>query len=95
MPPGSPDVVAVTPYTGYKVRTFHTLYDAQGNVLDRHYEATSTYKPRDQVVRQAPGGGGTSDAPQIPDDPVEEVFVPGLPSPGEPEEPVLPTSDAP
>ena len=48
--PGSEGVVMVEPYTGARVRTTHTIYDADGNVLDSHYEATSNYKMRNQVI---------------------------------------------
>ena len=52
--PGTPDTVKTTPYTGYKVQTFHTIYDKNGNVIDSHYEATSDYKVRNKVIVQAP-----------------------------------------
>ena len=48
--PGSEGVVMVDPYTGAKVRTTHIIYDADGNVLDSHIEATSNYKMRNQVI---------------------------------------------
>ena len=48
--PGSEGVVMVEPYTGAKVRTTHIIYDADGNVLDSHYEATSNYKMRNRVI---------------------------------------------
>ena len=33
MAPGSPDVVKVTPYTGYKVNSYQTIYDKDGNII--------------------------------------------------------------
>lgn len=50
MEPGSEGVVMAEPYTGAKVRTTHTIYDAEGNVLDQHVEAISTYKMRNQII---------------------------------------------
>lgn len=50
MEPGSEGVVMAEPYTGAKVRTTHTIYDADGNVLDSHVEAISNYKMRNQII---------------------------------------------
>ena len=36
MAPGSPDVVKVTPYTGYKVKTYQTIYDKNGGEMARY-----------------------------------------------------------
>ena len=47
--------VKTTPYTGCKVKTYHTIYDKDGKVLDRHYEASSDYKVRNKVILVAPG----------------------------------------
>lgn len=46
--------IKTTPYTGYLVKTYHTIYDAEGKVLDSHYEATSDYKVRNQVILGPP-----------------------------------------
>ena len=53
MAPGSPDVVKVTPYTGYKVNSYQTIYDKDGKVIDSHFEASSNYKVRNKVILQA------------------------------------------
>lgn len=42
--------VDVTPYTGYKVVTYKTILDADGNQLSREQEAISIYSKRDQKV---------------------------------------------
>jgi len=52
--PGT-QTVKTTPYTGYKVQTYHTIYAPGGSVIDRHFEATSDYKVRNQVILVAPG----------------------------------------
>ena len=90
--PGSPEVEKTSPYTGYKVRTYHTIYAADGTVLDTHYEATSDYKVRNRVILRPPAAVTEP-----------EAVVPGMgeaqlpseggtftPLPGEPEEPDIP-----
>ncbi len=57
------EVVKVTPYTGYKVETYHTLYDAQGNVIESHFEASSNYKSRDKVILRGPAQEAISPQP--------------------------------
>ena len=101
MAPGSPDVVKVTPYTGYKVNSYQTIYDKDGKVIDSHFEASSNYKVRNKVVLQAPAaqtGSGTADIPAVtPDTPSDtpvpmEPTVPAEPaaSPDLPVEPEIP-----
>ena len=68
MAPGSPDVVKVTPYTGYKVKTYQTIYDQNGSVIDSHFEAASDYKVRNKVVLQAPAAAPGSAPADIPAD---------------------------
>ena len=46
--------VEVTPYTGYKVITYKTILDADGNQISRTEEAYSTYSKRDQKVIVGP-----------------------------------------
>ena len=93
--PGTPDSVKTTPYTGSKWRTYHTIYDKDGKVIDRHYEATSDYKVRNKVILQAPAA---VPAPQVP------VVAPGelpvetpieAPVPVEPAEPAPVEPDVP
>ena len=93
--PGTPDSVKTTPYTGSKWRTYHTIYDKDGKILDRHYEATSDYKVRNKVILQAPTA---VPAPQVPvvapgELPVEipaETPVPAEPAEPTPVEPEVP-----
>ena len=54
MAPGTPETEKTSPYTGYKVRTYHTIYDKDGSVIDSHYEATSDYKVRNKVILRPP-----------------------------------------
>ena len=61
--------VDVTPYVGYRVETYKTILDADGNQLSKKLEATSTYSKRDKVTIVGP-----SEEPENPDDP----FDPGL-----------------
>ena len=68
MAPGSPDVVKVTPYTGYKVKTYQTIYDKNGSVIDSHFEAASDYKVRNKVVLQAPAAAPGSAPADLPGD---------------------------
>lgn len=42
--------ITTYPYTGYTVKTYRNLYDANGNLLDTWYETTSKYQKRDQVT---------------------------------------------
>ena len=46
--------VDVTPYTGYKVVTYKTILDGDGNELSRNQEAVSVYSKRDQKVIVGP-----------------------------------------
>ncbi|SFP78570.1 Vancomycin resistance protein YoaR, contains peptidoglycan-binding and VanW domains [Oscillibacter sp. PC13] len=51
--PGTQEV-KVTPYTGYKYKTYRNLYDGDGNLISSTYEATSDYKVRDKVILKGP-----------------------------------------
>ncbi len=46
--------VKVTPYTGYKGRTYRNLYDGNGKLISSTYEATSDYKVRNRVILRGP-----------------------------------------
>lgn len=48
------EVVKVTPYTGYKGRTYRNVYAADGTLLSSAYEATSDYKVRNRVILRGP-----------------------------------------
>ncbi len=72
MAPGAADVVKTTPYTGYKVEAYHTIYDKDGKVIDSHLESSNTYHVRNKVVMQAPKAPAvsapTTDVPAVPGD---------------------------
>ena len=91
--PGKEEV-KTTPYTGYKVETYHTIYDKDGKVIDSHYEDTSNYKVRNKVILRAPG-----QLPSFPGEPVPPAVAPVTPAvpedaptfvPSEPDIPVDP-----
>ena len=91
--PGKEEV-KTTPYTGYKVETYHTIYNKDGNVIDSHYEDTSNYKVRNKVILRAPG-----QLPSFPGEPVPPAVAPVTPAvpedaptfvPSEPDIPVDP-----
>ena len=46
--------VDITGYTGYKVETYRCIYDGDGNLISRTFEASSNYKKRDKVVLVGP-----------------------------------------
>ena len=48
------EVVKVTPYTGYKGRTYRNVYAADGTLLSSEYEDTSDYKVRNRVILRGP-----------------------------------------
>ncbi|MBQ9967826.1 MAG: VanW family protein [Oscillospiraceae bacterium] len=69
--------VDITPYTGYKVVTYKTILDAQGNEVSRDQEAVSVYSKRDQKVIVGPPLDETPDDPFDPD-----LWGPGTEDPG-------------
>ncbi len=48
------EVVKVTPYTGYKGRTYRNVYAADGTLISSEYEDTSDYKVRNRVILRGP-----------------------------------------
>ena len=89
--------VKTTAYTGSKWRTYHHIYDANGKLIDSHYEATSDYKARNKVILVAPGElpGAEPSVPVVapiptPPDPAPVDPVPVDPAPADPV-PVEPT----
>ncbi len=85
--------VKVTPYTGYKVRTYRNVFDGSGNLISSEVEAVSDYKSRNRLTLVGPPkaesgveAGGT--APGVPGIPVEQE--PGIPAVSE--EPDVPAS---
>ena len=47
---GLEDVTIQTAYTGYLVETYRCVYDGDGNLLSRTYEAKSDYDERDAII---------------------------------------------
>ena len=90
--------VKVTPYTGYKVKTYRNIFDGSGNLLSSEVEAISDYKSRDRLILvgpQTPAGDGEVEAgvtiPGVPGVPTEipstPAEVPGTPVEGPGAEP--------
>lgn len=83
--PAGTEKVQTTPYTGYKVRTYRNLYDADGKLISSTYEATSDYKVRNKVILRGPAPVTEPETPvagpvEIPAEPVSPVTPP---TPGE------------
>ena len=60
--------VKVTPYTGYRVETYRSLYNGDGTLLSSRREAVSDYKVRDRLILVGPkttsgAGSGASSEP--------------------------------
>ena len=94
--PGT-QTVKTTAYTGSKWRTYHHIYDANGKLIDSHYEATSDYKARNKVILVAPGELPGAEPPvpvvtpiPLPENPAPVDPAPVDPTPAEPV-PVEPT----
>jgi vancomycin resistance protein YoaR len=70
-----------TPYTGYKVVTYKTIFDAEGNEISHDIEAYSTYKKRDRVFTVGPveedpwGDDPFWDTPDEDDEPWYDPFT--------------------
>ena len=70
-------------YTGYKVVTYRSVYDAGGELISRTQEAVSTYRARDRIVHVGPAAetpepdpapeGDQPDAPDTPETPGAET----------------------
>lgn len=56
----------VTPYTGYKVNSYQTIYDKDGKVIDSPFEASSNYKVRNKVILQAPAASPAAEQRRSP-----------------------------
>ncbi len=62
-----------SPYTGYKVVTYKTIYDADGEKLSHEKEADSVYKKRDHIFIVGPAEEVVPENPDVPlnpDDPL-------------------------
>jgi len=81
-----------TPYTGYKVVTYKSIYDLSGKQLSREQEAYSEYNKRDHTFIVGPSeddpfAPDDGDDPLNPDDPTDPgVTDPGITDPEEPDE---------
>ena len=87
------EVVKVTPYTGYKGRTYRSVYAADGTLISREYEDTSDYKVRNRVILRGPAedpaapvvnpdpGGPIVDFPPVETDP-GAITEPPIQDPG-------------
>ena len=49
-PKGYYEVTDATPYTGYKINTYRTVKDAEGNTLSTTLEATSNYAVANRII---------------------------------------------
>lgn len=89
--------VKVTPYTGYRVKTYRNIFDGSGNLISSDVEAISDYKHRDRLVlvgppkEEVPETGGT--LPGIPAAPSEQT--PAAPGNTEPSVPVAGPAEVP
>lgn len=80
------EVVKVTPYTGYKGKTYRHVYAADGTLISSTYEDTSDYKVRNRVILRGPAAEPT--APVVnpnPDGPI--IALPPEEDPGGAAEP--------
>ena len=75
--------VKVTPYTGYRVRTYRNIFDGSGALLSSDVEAISDYKHRDRLILVGPP---KEEAPET------SGAVPGIPAAPAEQEPATPPS---
>lgn len=75
--------VKVTPYTGYRVRTYRNIFDGSGALLSSDVEAISDYKHRDRLILVGPP---KEEAPET------SGAVPGIPATPAEQEPATPPS---
>lgn len=71
--------VKSTPYTGYSVDVYRSVYDANGSLISRKFENHSNYAKRDKVILynpadEGPWGAGTTEPP-VTEPPVTEPPV--------------------
>lgn len=70
LPPGT-EKVKTTPYTGHKVRTFRSVYSADGKLISRNQEAVSNYKSRNKVILRGPALPAVEPKPPVVEVPVD------------------------
>jgi len=78
--------VKVTPYVGYKVKTYRNIFDGSGNLVSSQVEDISDYKSRDRLVLVGPekaAGEGEVEA---------GVTIPGVPATPPEQEPSVPAA---
>ncbi len=82
--------VKVTPYTGYRVRTYRNIFDGSGALVSSDVEDTSDYKHRDRLVLVGPPKeeAPAASAPVVPGTPAEQEPA----SPPSAQEPSTPAS---
>lgn len=87
--------VKVTPYTGYRVKTYRNIFDGSGNLLSSDVEDTSDYKHRDRLVLVGPPkeDAPAASVPVVPGTPAEETPAP--PSTAEPSVPATAPAEVP
>nr|WP_325211993.1 VanW family protein [uncultured Oscillibacter sp.] len=87
--------VKVTPYTGYKVKTYRNIFDGSGALISSDVEDTSDYKHRDRLVLVGPPKEDTPAAsvPVVPGTPAEQT--PAQPGTTEPSVPAAAPAEVP
>jgi vancomycin resistance protein YoaR len=77
--PAGTQTVKITPYTGYKVKSYRNLYDGNGSLISSKLEAVSNYKVRNKLILVGPepsapvSGSSSENEPPAGD----EAAVPG------------------
>ena len=85
----------MTPYGGAKVKSYRSVYDKDGNLLCKSFEASSDYKVRNKVILKGPAAAepqvpaAGNDGPAAPTTPTTPT-APVTPPETEPTEPVSP-----
>lgn len=88
--------VKVTPYTGYKVKTYRNIFDGSGALISSDVEDISDYKHRDRLVLVGPPKEEQVSAPVVPGTPAEQEPAPPAAAPDpEPSAPVTGPADIP
>ncbi len=68
--------VKVTPYTGYRVKTYRNIFDGSGALVSSDVEDTSDYKHRDRLILVGPPKEEQASAPVVPGTPAEQTPAP-------------------
>lgn len=85
---------------GYKATTYRSIFDKDGNLLDKRLEARSTYKYHDEDIKWPEETPEPTESPEVTPEPSESPDVTPEPAPEpeptptpEPETPVQPTPE--